>query len=356
LLSACLICQGKQDLTDEASYQSFFKQSMCQNNPSPTYSSPKVQTKVHDIHIPSWAMIQPTNFSGPWNLTEAQNRAEKTTSMTSAKSIISTPAITSSITTASTASASSEANTTSTPSPSTTMSSGKMLASPGTIAAATLGSLALLLLLACGAYIFRRYRRRVALRPRAAPKMDLADPGIEEGRSSKPIDLLDGEEDPSPPTFPFPFEWFVRRYHPNAPHSIQPSRTDAEPEPVPIPPVPRAPKAVPSKQPRRATDARTTDQLEQDGANIRGSDGLEDTSSSGKPAKTKARRRMSFSFTGIGKQSSISSPSMSAPSDSMHSAHAERRAEGKYYHLPPSAQFLANVARYPQNIDPERPW
>lgn len=238
----------------------------------------------------------------------------------------------------------------------------KNSSSPGTIAAAVLGSMALVSVLAFCGWIFWQRRRRHPLRPTPAPKIDLVEPEADEKLSSRTVDLLDGEyERPRPrsPTFPWPFDRVVRRHHPNAPHSIEPSRSDSE---IPDPPPPDRPmprqRHIPiDSVPEQPAHAQTTDQIEQDLADLRGSGRSEERSEVGRSSSKERKQcsRLSFSFTGLGKNPPINAPSASPHPDPL-SPHTERRAKGKYYHLPPSAQFLANVARYPQRVDPERPW
>jgi len=203
-----------------------------------------------------------------------------------------------------------------------------------------------------GVWAFWRWRRRNLIRPNRGAKIDLTEPEMQvptTGHSPSPNFW------PTQLPFPFPFESVVRRYHPDPPHSAEPSRTDEAPTST----------GTHHHQTRHRTTGAVLmptaqrpplDQLERDLADLRGSvivtndeakrSRKKRTRSKDKIPKPSRKRASSLSHTGTGSSSSTS----------RHLRQKSDISRGKYFHLPPSAQYLANIARYPDKVDPERPW
>ena len=191
-------------------------------------------------------------------------------------------------------------------------------------------------------------------------KVDLTEPEME--GTSRVAGLTSGVADPLQrvSTFPFPYEGVTPRYHPNAPHSLEPSGIDGCTLPE-------------SEHDSRASRRHTApalpatrlpmDQLDRDLARLQGvyhsSSSQVNESHLGEgqgqvhhPYIHKTQKRRAASITTF---------TPSSNSGSANSRRARRKSDGedaggRYFHLPPSAQYLANIARYPEKVDPERPW
>lgn len=211
-------------------------------------------------------------------------------------------------------------------------------------------------------------------------RVDLIEPEMTE-----PSHAISGAAEPSRQNgmFPFPYEGVVPHYHPNVQHSIEPSRTDD------------------SISPDGHSDTRTIghysaptpslrkpmDQLDEDLARLQGvADENPSISQLDADVRSTSRSRVDSlltspgeMFSGLGegqgqvhhpyihktyrkRAASITTFTQSSNSGSISSHRARRKSDvenvskGKYFHLPPSAQYLENIARYPGNVDPERPW
>ncbi|KAF8511505.1 hypothetical protein BU17DRAFT_97205 [Hysterangium stoloniferum] len=224
---------------------------------------------------------------------------------------------------------------------------------PGTIAAAVLGSFALLALICTGVWAFWRWRYRNVIRPTTGARVDLTEPEMQGSATNYAVSRNFWPR--RTPQFPFPFESVVPHHHPDAPHSIEPSRTDEEPTSTNSHPrTTRRHTAEAVMMP--AAQRPPLDQLELDLADLRGSVIITNdepkpsrkkrTRSKDKIPKPSRKRATSLSHTGTGSSSSTS----------RHFRQKSDTSKGRYFHLPPSAQYLADIARFPDKVDPERPW
>lgn len=350
LLSACRVCQGNTASSIGRSYESFFVHSHCQDQSV----NLTVQPEMEQLNIPEWAMLPPDNLTTHWDITKAEAFVKSSLASSASTTVLPSPAPTMPPQSPVVQTRTADSNNSASSSPSADVNTSSST-SGATIAAAVLGSLAGLAVTAMLGWFLWRWRRRRRLRPKVGPRVDLTDPGLEPKQTTQTFDLLGGESDrpPRSPTFPFPFEWFFRRYHPDAPHSIEPRSEYADIAPVASQhvrtgnPIPQISIPFPAAMSRRPMD-----QLEQDLANLQGT-GIRDNSPSGKTRPKKKRLNLSISRRDGSNSHSSGSPTNS---DGRQSRHHSRKSKGKYHHLPPSAQYLADVARYPQNLDPERPW
>jgi hypothetical protein len=204
-------------------------------------------------------------------------------------------------------------------------------------------------------------------RPTRGARVDLTEPEMQE-QPPHAVDFTPAVADPmhrSSP-FPFPYEGVVPRYHPNAQHSFEPSHTDEEAAGAGRPSHDRDRDARASRRhtaptPLLPSDEPVVNQFDRDLANLMGGTSAprrnEQRQGGGEGQahhpyihKTSRRRASITTFTHSDNSGSGSSRRARRKSGT------DGAAQGRYYHLPPSAQYLADVARYPENVDPERPW
>jgi len=191
-------------------------------------------------------------------------------------------------------------------------------------------------------------------------KVDLTEPEME--GPSRVTDVTSGTADflRGVSTSPFPHEGVLPRYLLEAPHSGEPSGTDAR----------TLPDSDLNNRPSRrhtapAPAARLPmDQFDRDLARLQGLD-VSSTSQVIEPHLGEGTGQVHHPYiqkTQRKRAASITTFTLSSNSGSTNSHRARRKSggedasRGRYFHLPPSAQYLANVARYPEKVDPDRPW
>lgn len=257
-----------------------------------------------------------------------------------------------------------------------------------------------------GLCFFHYWRRRHVVKPSPKTRVDLAE--IEAGRVESPIPM-DVAGMTIPVSFPHPYEKVVRRYPPEELRSIEPSRTD-DADPQTEPNQQDQPAAKPSHR-RPSSETKTMrrhttpiipislrppiDQLDLDLAHLSG-----DATDERQPTKAfstvrplplppiptlpvQHTRQPHLPATPDNSHSKVNHSSLRSKSNNYShnkSTQSSRRkraatittptstsssptvapsnfAKEKYYHrLPPSARYLADVARYPNSVDPARPW
>lgn len=357
LLSACLVCQGHKVQAIQPSYTDFFEESGC---PDPNVTLPfptSIQPQVQSLHVPLWALIRPNDLNEHWNFSEANTNGTLELLQPSGSPPLVLPTVTISVI----PSSSSPTGLTA----SSSASSGTST-SAGTIAGSVIGSLALVGLMCAGGWFFWRWRRRRVIKPCKGARVDLTEPEMD-GPSPRTVDLNSHAADPLKrvATFPFPYEGVVPRYHPNARHSFEPSRSDEEPTAPEFDSDPHASRRHTAPTPMLPPTAfPIMDQFDHDLASLKGvvappaNQPNEPRPGEGKgqvhhPYIHKAPRRRAASITTFTQSSNSGSASSRR---ARRKSGAEDVAKGRYFHLPPSAQYLANVARYPEKVDPERPW
>ena len=234
-----------------------------------------------------------------------------------------------------------------------------MPASPGTIAASVLSSLALVGIVCFGAWFIRRWKRRHVIHLNRDARVDLTE--SEMGQPSHAVNTTSATLNPPErqTTFPFPFEGIVPYYHPTAPHSVEASRTDE-------PTVSDGGRDRDTRTTPREPTAPAMDQLDRDLACLQGiTVDVPSNSRASEPSLGEGQGQVHHPYihkTPRRRAASITTFTQSSNTGSTSSRRARRKSggehvsKGRYFHLPPSAQYLANVARYPKNVDPERPW
>ncbi|GJJ09038.1 hypothetical protein Clacol_003260 [Clathrus columnatus] len=283
---------------------------------------------------------------------------------------------------------------------------------PGSIAAIVLGSFALLSIMCSSAWFFCHWRRRNVVRPSPTTRIDLGD--AEVARVESPTNM-DAAGVTGPVSFPHPYERVVRRYPPDAIRSIEPSRSeDTEPrkEQLHLQTKQQQKQSEKRKEqqivrpPRRSTSSGTKtmrrhttplpisrrppiDQLDLDLAYLSGDTVNEPnnqkpfsnirplpplpvpttvdsdpkrthlsshqksklSSSSNKSPRSSRRKRAATLTTPTSTAASSPTTTINASSPLSNST------KDKYYNrLPPSARYLAEIAKYPNRVDPDRPW
>ncbi|KAF8523842.1 hypothetical protein JB92DRAFT_3140687 [Gautieria morchelliformis] len=344
LLSACWVCQGNKPADNvQTSYIDFFQNSGCPN-PDSISSLPVAQLQFQSVDVPQWALIRPNDLSSHWNFSDAQANAKAGRLPDGPQadvSIISSQVMfPRSLTVLPTSSPSPDAAKRSLPS--------------GTVAAAVLCSLALVAIICVGAWsVLRCRRRRAVTRLNRGARVDLTEPEMTE--PSLGADVTSATVDPlkRAATFPFPFQNVVPRYHPNAQHSQEPSRSRSDSD--------RDARAS-RRHTAPAPAARSPmDQLDWDLARLQGVEVPAPAVTHRGDGKGQVHHPY-IHKTQKRRATSITTFTPSSNSGSASSRRARRKSSGsevprgRYFHLPPSAQYLANVARYPEKVDPERPW
>ncbi|KAF8584415.1 hypothetical protein K439DRAFT_1660757 [Ramaria rubella] len=348
LLSACWVCQGHPstdvDTGIQPSYADFFQETDCQDPNVPSLFPTGIASQVQELDVPLWAQILPVNMTDHWDFSAAQANGSQPTSPLQSSQIIPV-----SITTSS-----SPTNTGPSRSNGSVSANSSSSTSPGTVAGAVVGALVLASLLGVCGWLTWRWRRRRMIRPSQGARIDLTEPEMEHSYSRSLA--------PSP--FPFPYDRVVPRHHPYPQQSFEPSRSDDERTSE------RERLARRHTAPAPALESSPMDQLERDLASLQGVAApplgqdaiapplLESGVRAGKehPYVHKTPRRCATSITTVTISSSGSGNASSRRARRKSGGDSDGAAKGRYFHLPPSAQYLANVARYPENVDPERPW
>ena len=221
-------------------------------------------------------------------------------------------------------------------------SASKLPTSPGTIAASIMSALILTIILGLGGWLFRRWWRGRITSPSRGARVDLTEPEMQ--AQSLPRGSLASVARPMQraATFPYPFERVVPRCHPDAPHSIGPSQNEESPPTSEL----KHSRRHTAPTPLSPREPRPLDQFDRDLADLIGTAALPLGEADGQAHIHKASRR----------RTSITTFTHSSGSGSSRARRKSNAAQGRYHHLPPSAQYLVDVARYPDNVDPERPW